>query len=187
MLKNIVVSVTLSILLFCSCEDSKQSDSGAVGDEKMEIKITSTAFEDGGLIPPKYTCDGADMSPPLQWDNVPEGTKSVAFICDDPDAPVGTFVHWVLFNLPAQTKELAENIPPDKTLPNGASQGISDFGRIGYGGPCPPSGTHRYFFKIYALDAQVELSAGAGKRELLKAMEGHILGQGQLIGKYKRQ
>ena len=153
----------------------------------MEIKITSSVFEDGGLIPARHTCDGADMSPPLQWDAVPDGTKSVALICDDPDAPMGTFVHWVIFGLPAETRELAENIPSDETLPNGAKQGVSDFGRIGYGGPCPPSGTHRYFFKIYALDTEVALAAGASKRELLGAMEGHILGQGQLIGKYKRQ
>ena len=153
----------------------------------MEIKITSSVFEDGGLIEAKYTCDGADMSPPLQWDAVPDGTKSVALICDDPDAPMGTFVHWVIFGLPAETRELMENIPSDETLPNGAKQGKSDFGRIGYGGPCPPSGTHRYLFKIYALDTEVALAAGASKRELLGAMEGHILGQGQLIGKYKRQ
>jgi len=153
----------------------------------MEIKITSSVFEDGGLIPAEYTCDGADMSPPLQWGVVPEGTKSIALICDDPDAPMGTFVHWVIFGLPAETRELAENIPSDETLPNGAKQGKSDFGRIGYGGPCPPSGTHRYFFKIYALDTEIALAAGASKRELVKAMEGHILGQGQLIGKYKRQ
>jgi len=153
----------------------------------MEIKITSSAFENGGLIPAKYTCDGADMSPPLQWDAVPEGTRSIALICDDPDAPMGTFVHWVIFGLPADTRELVKNIPADETLPNGAKQGTSDFGRIGYGGPCPPSGTHRYFFKIYALDTEVDLAAGAGKRELLGAMEGHILVQGQLIGKYKRQ
>jgi Raf kinase inhibitor-like YbhB/YbcL family protein len=153
----------------------------------MEIKITSSVFEDGGLIPAKYTCDEADISPPLRWDVVPEGTKSVALICDDPDAPMGTFVHWVIFGLPAETRELTENIPSDKTLPNGAKQGKSDFGRIGYGGPCPPSGTHRYFFKIYALDTEVDLAAGASKRELVKAMEGHILAQGQLIGKYKRQ
>lgn len=153
----------------------------------MEIKIASTAFDEGGLIPPKYTCDGADISPPLHWEDVPEGTKSIALICDDPDAPMGTWVHWVLFNLPAETRELAENIPPDRTLPNGARQGTSDFGRIGYGGPCPPSGTHRYFFKIYALDTQIDLAAGAKKAQLLKAVEGHILDQGQLIGKYKRQ
>ncbi len=153
----------------------------------MEIKITSSAFEDGGLIPAKYTCDGADVSPPLQWDAVPEGTKSIALICDDPDAPMSTWVHWVLFNLPSDAKELAENIPTEETLPNGAKQGVNDFGRVGYGGPCPPSGTHRYFFKIYALDTEVGLPAGADKRQLLKAMEGHILEQGQLIGKYKRQ
>ena len=153
----------------------------------MEVKITSSAFEDGGLIPAKYTCDGADISPPLQWDGPPEGTRSIALICDDPDAPVGTFVHWVLFNLPPETKELVENVPADETLPNGAKQGTSDFGRIGYGGPCPPSGTHRYFFKIYALDTEIDLAVGAGKSQLLKAIEGHILAQGQLIGKYKRQ
>ncbi len=153
----------------------------------MEIKITSSAFEESGMIPAKYTCDGADVSPPLKWDAVPEGTKSIALISDDPDAPVGTWVHWVIFGLPADTRELAENITPDKTLPNGAKQGTSDFGRIGYGGPCPPSGTHRYFFKIYALDAELALEAGARKRDLLRAMEGHILAEGQLMGKYKRQ
>lgn len=152
----------------------------------MEIKITSSAFEEGGMIPAKYTCDGADVSPPLQWDAVPQGSKSIALICDDPDAPMGTWVHWVLFNLPSDAKELAENIPPAETLPNGARQGVSDFGRIGYGGPCPPGGTHRYFFKIYALDAEIGLEAGANKHQLLKAMEGHILEQGQLVGKYKR-
>ena len=153
----------------------------------MEIKITSSAFAEGGMIPSKYTCDGADVSPPLQWDAVPEGTKSIALISDDPDAPMGTWVHWILFNLPAQTRELPENVPPDETLPNGAKQGITDFGRVGYGGPCPPSGTHRYFFKIYALDTELQIDTGAGKRGLLKAMEGHILGQGQLMGKYKRK
>jgi Raf kinase inhibitor-like YbhB/YbcL family protein len=153
----------------------------------MEIKITSPAFEDGALIPPKYTCDGADVSPPLTWDAGPEGTRSFALICDDPDAPMGTWVHWVLFNLPADTRELAEKVPADDTLPGGARQGISDFRRVGYGGPCPPGGTHRYYFKIYALDAEADLPAGAGKRDLLKAMEGHILAQGQLIGKYARK
>ena len=152
----------------------------------MEIKITSTAFADGGMIPAKYTCDGVDVSPPLQWDAVPEGAKTIALICDDPDAPMGTWVHWVLFNLPAETLNLAENIPADKTLPNGAKQGTNDFRKIGYGGPCPPGGTHRYFFKLYALDAEMDLDAGADKDQLLKAMEGHILGKGKLIGKYKR-
>jgi Raf kinase inhibitor-like YbhB/YbcL family protein len=187
MLRNFVILDSVLILLFCSCRKDEQANLNSEGAKKMDIKITSSAFEEGGLIPSKYTCDGADISPPLQWESVPEGTKSIALISDDPDAPMGTWVHWVLFNLPADTTELAENIPPDKTLPNGARQGITDFRRIGYGGPCPPSGTHRYFFKIYALDAELNLAAGAGKKDLLKAMEEHILGQGQLIGKYKRK
>jgi len=187
MLKELFVLLTIPALLVCCCKDSEQADTGPAGGEKMEIKITSSAFAEGGMIPSKYTCDGADVSPPLQWDAVPEGTKSIALISDDPDAPMGTWVHWVLFNLPAQTRELPENVPPDETLPNGAKQGITDFGRVGYGGPCPPSGTHRYFFKIYALDTELQIDTGAGKRGLLKAMEGHILGQGQLMGKYKRK
>lgn len=152
----------------------------------MQIAITSNAFDEGGLIPSKYTCDGVDVSPPLRWDGIPEGAASIALICDDPDAPMGTWVHWVLFNLPARAKELAENIPRDETLTDGTRQGINDFGKIGYGGPCPPSGTHRYFFKIYALDTQLDLATGADKSQLLEAMEGHILAQGQLMGKYKR-
>jgi Raf kinase inhibitor-like YbhB/YbcL family protein len=153
----------------------------------MDIKITSSAFQDAGLIPSKYTCDGADVSPPLQWDSVPEDTKSIAVICDDPDAPMGTFVHWVLFNLSAEIRKLTENVPADETLPNGAKQGTTDFGRTGYGGPCPPSGTHRYYFKVYALNSEIDSPAGARKPDLLRAMEGHILAQGQLLGKYKRQ
>lgn len=153
----------------------------------MEIKITSTAFEEGGLIPKKYTCDGIDVSPPLEWTSVPEGTKSFALICDDPDAPTrGTWIHWVIFNMPADTRELPENIPPQKTLANGAKQGINDFRKIGYGGPCPPSGTHRYYFYLYALDTEIKLEGGAIKEQLLKAMKGHILAEGQLMGKYKR-
>lgn len=187
MLKNIVVLVTIPMLMFFLCKGSAQTNSESAGGKKMEIKITSSAFSEGGLIPAKYTCDGSDISPPLQWESVPDGTMSIALISDDPDAPVGTWVHWVIYDLPAETRELEENIPGDKILPNGARQGLSDFGRIGYGGPCPPSGTHRYFFKIYALDKKLELAAGAKKSELLDAMEGHILGQGQLIGKYKRQ
>ena len=187
MKKNIFILMAVQVLLFYSCKASEQADSQALGGKNMEIKITSPAFEAGGMIPAKYTCDGQDISPPLRWEAVAEGTRSIALICDDPDAPVGTFVHWVLFNLPAETRELSENIPADEVLPNGAKQGTTDFGRIGYGGPCPPSGTHRYFFKIYALDTEIDLPAGASKSQLLKAMEGHILGHGQLIGKYKRQ
>lgn len=153
----------------------------------MAINLTSTAFEEGGMIPSKYTCDGDDISPPLKWDSVPDGTVSIALISDDPDAPMGTWVHWVLYNLPPDKTQLPENFPDDETLEDGTRQGVTDFGRTGYGGPCPPSGTHRYFFKIYALDTKLELSAGAKKRDLLNAMEGHILGKGQLMGKYKRR
>lgn len=153
----------------------------------MEIKITSSAFEDGGMIPAKYTCDGKDISPPLGWDAVPEGTNGIALICDDPDAPMGTFVHWVLFNLPSETRQLPEGFPDDETLADGTRQGVSDFGKTGYGGPCPPSGTHRYFFKIYALDKKIDIVAVTDKQHLLEAMQDHILGQGQLVGKYKRQ
>ncbi len=152
----------------------------------MDIKITSTAFEEGGMIPRKYTCDGVDVSPPLTWTGIPEGAKTIALISDDPDAPMGTWVHWVLFNLPPTEKGLPEAVPPNKELKNGAKQGRNDFRRIGYGGPCPPGGTHRYFFKVYALDTVLNLPAGATKAELLKAIEGHVLAQGQIMGKYRR-
>ena len=186
MKKNILVLSLVSILLFCSCKDSRQAQPGAEGERKMEIKITSSAFTKGGMIPSRYTCDGADFSPPLKWDAVPEATRSIALICDDPDAPMGTFVHWVLFNLPPGTRELAENFPEEETLPDGARQGISDFGKTGYGGPCPPGGTHRYYFKIYALDTKLEIAPVADKPALLKAMEGHILAEGELLGTYAR-
>lgn len=153
----------------------------------MEIKLTSAAFEEGGMIPAKYTCDGEDFSPPLKWDNVPAGIQSIALICDDPDAPMGTWVHWVIFNLPAEKRELAENSPDDETFPDGTRQGINDFGSIGYGGPCPPGGTHRYFFKIYALDVIIDLVSIVDKETLLREIEGHIIGQGKLMGKYQRK
>ena len=152
----------------------------------MEIKVKSEAFEEGGMIPKKYTCDGEDASPPLSWTGVPEGTEALALICDDPDAPVGTWVHWVIFNIPPDTTGLSENIPPERVLESGARQGRNDFGNIGYGGPCPPRGTHRYYFKLYALDKKVDLEPGVTKDELLKAMEGHVLAEGKLMGRYKR-
>lgn len=153
----------------------------------MEIKVSSSAFEESGMIPAKYTCDGVNVSPPLTWESVPQETRSIALISDDPDAPVGTWVHWVMFNLPGDTKELQENIPTTETLTNGAVQGTTDFGRVGYGGPCPPSGTHRYYFKIYALDTKLNLTSSATKADLVSAMEGHILAEGRLMGKYKRK
>lgn len=152
----------------------------------MEIEIKSKGFEEGEMIPERYTCDGLNVSPPLEWYSIPDGTKSLALICDDPDAPMGVWVHWVLFNIPANINGLPEKIPSQKRLDNGAKQGITDFGRIGYGGPCPPGGTHRYYFKLYALDTTINLEAGISKKELLKAMEGHIVAKGQLMGKYSR-
>jgi Raf kinase inhibitor-like YbhB/YbcL family protein len=153
----------------------------------MSIELTSTAFHAGVTIPKQYTADGAGSSPPLRWSDLPAETKSVALICDDPDAPRGTWVHWVLFNLPAQSRELEEGVPTTETLGNGAKQGKNDFGNIGYGGPAPPKGKpHRYFFKLYALDVAVDLAPGATKAQLLKAMKGHILDEGQLVGTYGR-
>jgi len=151
------------------------------------MRLTSTAFEEGASIPKRYTCDGNDNSPPLHWEGIPAGTKSLALICDDPDAPRGTWVHWVLFNLPANTTELAAGVPTDKVLPSGAKQGTNDSKEIGYGGPCPPKGKpHRYYFKVYALDAELNLPEGSTKQEVEAAMKGHILAQGELMGKYGR-
>jgi Raf kinase inhibitor-like YbhB/YbcL family protein len=153
----------------------------------MSIQLSSTAFQPGETIPKQYTGDGADRSPPLHWSEPPSGTKSLALICDDPDAPRGTWVHWVLFNLPAQVRELAEGLPSTETLSIGAKQGKNDFGNMGYGGPAPPKGKpHRYFFKLYALDAALDLAPGATKAQLTDAMKGHILAEGQLVGKYGR-
>ncbi|MEF9438016.1 MAG: YbhB/YbcL family Raf kinase inhibitor-like protein [Candidatus Mariimomonas ferrooxydans] len=180
--------LAVTFILLSSCEKKEEKRVlETKGEPKMEIKVKSSAFEHGGMIPSKYTCDGDDISPPLSWEGVPEGTKSIALISDDPDAPMGTWVHWVLFNLPPDTSELPEDVAKKEELENGAKQGRNDFPKIGYGGPCPPSGTHRYYFKIYALDTMLDLSPGATKKDLLKAMEGHILAEGQLMGKYKRQ
>lgn len=153
----------------------------------MKFVITSPAFKEGEEIPQRYTCDGEDISPPLTLTGIPEGAKSLALISDDPDAPKGIWVHWVLFNLPGNQRELAENVPPRSTLSNGARHGINDSRDLGYGGPCPPSGTHRYFFTMYALDTMLTLESGATKSQLLKAMEGHVLGEGQLMARYKRK
>ncbi|HEY4681861.1 MAG TPA: YbhB/YbcL family Raf kinase inhibitor-like protein [Candidatus Acidoferrales bacterium] len=153
----------------------------------MALKLTSTAFQPGATIPEKFTCDGPDVSPALAWADPPAGTHSFALIMDDPDAPVGTWVHWVLYDLPANTRELAEGVPKQEELPSRARQGRNDFRKIGYGGPCPPSGpAHRYFFKLYALDSKTNLKPGATKAELEKAMKGHILAQAELMGRYQR-
>lgn len=161
-----------------------RSDSGEVSQEEeaaMAIVLTSSAFGEGESIPGKYTCDGEDLSPPLSWSGVPDAAKSLVLIVDDPDAPGGTFVHWVLFDLSADIKELPEGIK------GVGVEGVNDFRRRGYNGPCPPRGSvHRYFFKIYALDGKLNLAAGASKRDVERAMQGHVLAQGQMTGRYRR-
>ncbi len=150
------------------------------------MKIESTAFEPNGFIPPEYTCDGEDISPSLSWDEPPAGTQSLTLICDDPDAPGKTWVHWVVYNLPPTTRSLSSNIPAGDNLAHGGCQGINDFRKVQYGGPCPPGGIHRYFFKIYALDTELDLKPGATKAQVEAAMKGHILAQAELIGRYSR-
>lgn len=153
----------------------------------MSIELTSPAFGHGGEIPSKHTCDGDDVSPLLEWRGVPPETKSLALVCDDPDAPRGTWVHWVLYGLPPTVNALPEGMPATETLPNGARQGRNDFGNIGYGGPCPPPGKpHRYFFRLHALDAVVDLPSGATRGQLEEAIRGHVLAQGELMGTYRR-
>ncbi len=153
----------------------------------MTLSISSPAFQDGERIPAKYTCQSQDISPPLKWNRVPDETQSLALILDDPDAPSGVFTHWVIFNLPPDSRELPEAVPAASQLPSSALQGKNDFGKIGYGGPCPPPGyPHRYRFTLYALDRQLDLKAGSSKKQVLNAMEGHILAQGQLTGTYQR-
>ena len=145
------------------------------------MKITSSAFQEGGNIPSKFTCDGANVNPPLHIEQVPAQAKSLALIVDDPDAPGGLFIHWLVWGIDPKTTEIAENgVPPN------AVQGKNGFGKTGYGGPCPPSGTHRYYFRVYALDvAQVQV--GSTRADLDRAMQGHIIGQGQLMGRYSKK
>jgi len=155
----------------------------------MTLKLISAAFEEGQLIPNRYTADGEDVSPPLTWSAPPKETKSLVLICDDPDAQFRgcTWVHWVLFDLPPQLRELQEAVPTQGTLKNGARQGKNDFGNLGYGGPAPPRGKpHRYFFKLHALDCVLDLKVGARKDEVLTACKGHILAEGQWMGTYQR-
>jgi len=183
----LVAGVVLAAACNAQGEPASTAKRKAGGGKAMAIKVVSTAFEEGKMIPKMYTCDGPNVSPPLSWTGVPKGAKSLALICDDPDAPSKTWVHWVIFNIPPDTLGLPEHVPPDSTLPSGAQNGISDFGKFGYGGPCPPSGTHRYFFRLYTLDTVLNLSGRVTKKDLLAAMEKHILAEGQLMGRYKRE
>jgi len=175
----------LILIFIIGCAQQKPIEKEKIENEKttevINMKLTSSAFENEGAIPSEFTCDGDGISPPLAISEVPENTKTLALISDDPDAPAGMWVHWVVFNIPPDTKEI-----PQGTEPQGV-QGNTDFGRTGYGGPCPPSGTHRYFFKLYALDTELDLPEGSIKGEVEQAMEGHILAQTELMGKYQRQ
>lgn len=195
----LILCVSVSLILV-SCKEKKAEKKSITptvekkkkGGTKMSIKITSSAFAEGEMIPKKYSCDGERISPPLKWENIPEDAKSLVLISDDPDAPAGTWVHWVVYDMSPNIKELPEAIPSVDLLEDieglniTGKQGINSAHRIGYYPPCPPSGTHRYFFKIYALDLMLNLNTGASKKKVLKAMEGHIIAQGQLMGKYKR-
>jgi len=177
---------------FCSGDETKLSADREIGkleEGKMgNLTLSSTAFDNGSIIPKKYTCDGQDISTPLNWGKVPDSTKSLALICDDPDAPMGTWVHWVVINLPPNLSGLAENvnIGRDSSLA-GTIECQNDFDRTAYGGPCPPKGpAHRYYFKLYALDTRLDLTSKATKKDVENAMAGHILAKGELIGKYGR-
>ena len=168
-----MVTITFIIFVCIGCVEDQEGRFG-------NMKLSSSSFEDGGVIPSEYTCDGADVSPALIFKAIPENTKSLALIMDDPDAPMGTWVHWLVWNIPPSISGFSkgENI----SYP----QGKNDFGKLDYGGPCPPSGTHRYFFKLYALDTIVELEEGANKKQLESAMSEHIIEEAQLMGKYSR-
>jgi Raf kinase inhibitor-like YbhB/YbcL family protein len=152
------------------------------------MRLSSTVFDEGGMLPTRFTCDGTGVSPPLEWKDVPDGTQHFALICEDPDAPSGVFTHWLLYNLPAGSRELEEDVPKDAVLAIGARQGTNSFGNVGYGGACPPVGDreHRYVFRLYALDSYLAVDPGGRKDHLLAAMENHILAEAQLIAKYKR-
>jgi hypothetical protein len=179
-MKQLILAMAVSSLVLCPKVLSLQ-------EVNMELEVHSLAFPEGERIPTKYTCEGQNISPPLSWSKLPQGTKALTLIMDDPDAPGRAFTHWVLFNLPGDTEKLSEAISPEGKLPSGALQGKNDFGKIGYGGPCPPPGRpHHYRFTLYALDQPLKLKPGASKAQVLEAIEGHILASDKLTGIYQR-
>jgi Raf kinase inhibitor-like YbhB/YbcL family protein len=158
------------------------------GAAMADLYLKTSAFQPGSEIPKQFTCEGQDQSPPLQWGDAPKGTQSFALIVEDPDAPSGTFTHWVLFNLPANLTELPQGVPHSHHIPSGGVQGTNDFGKVGYGGPCPPAGKpHRYFFKLYALNTKLDLSPGAKKSDVEHSMDGHVIAHAEIMGKYQRK
>ncbi len=181
--------LALTVLATACAGEEKASDTPPLATEEvpaMTIELTSTAFSEGRPIPARYTCTGEDISPPLAWRGAPSGTQSFALIMDDPDAPGRTWVHWVVINLPATATGLPAAIRSNGDLPGEAVHGQNSWRRNDYGGPCPPSGTHRYFFKLYALDTALDLAPGATKQQVLDALAGHVLAEGQLMGTYKK-
>jgi Raf kinase inhibitor-like YbhB/YbcL family protein len=176
------------MLMFCTGQPKKETAPVVpTGGEAMKIILTSPAFVEGGMIPKKYAGAAENVSPPLAWSEAPGPAKSLALIVDDPDAPSGDWVHWVVYNMPATMKEMPEDIGPDERIAGIGIQGKNDSGKIGWDGPYPPSGTHRYFFRLYALDKVLDDMPGRTKKQLLAQIEGHILAQGELMGRYKRQ
>lgn len=178
MMAFLKISVRLTAMAFAAL---------LIGAGGVSMELKSRAFQAGGMIPAQYTCDGQDISPPLHWSDPPAGTVSFGLISDDPDAPMGTWVHWVAWNIPATVRSLEENVPNTTSLQDGTKQGTTDFHRVGYGGPCPPSGIHRYYFKLYALDTTLNLPSGTTKKDLELAMHDHILAQAELMGTYRRR
>jgi Raf kinase inhibitor-like YbhB/YbcL family protein len=186
--KSKTSQLIISVVVLCLIVSTQIISQTISNNKKMEIKLYSSAFKQGNFIPAKYSCEGANISPQLHWSNTPKNAKSFAIIVDDPDAPGGDFVHWVIYNIPGNMNELHEDVTPSRNIPDEVKLGTNGFGRISYGGPCPPAGKpHHYFFKIYALDTVLHhLESGATKQELLSAMNNHILAEGHLMGKYQR-
>lgn len=182
------IGAVAGLLLACGTTTSAVETAGVGKGAAMSFTLQSPQWKPGEDIPRQFTCDGKDVSPPLRWTEAPAGTESLSLVVEDPDAPGGIFTHWVLYDLPAGDRELPESVPQRDELTTGARQGQNSFGRIGYGGPCPPPGpAHRYFFRLYALDRKIDLRAGAGPADLNRAMRGHILAQAELMGRYKRR
>lgn len=190
-MKKLTLIALLGASVMAACTNTGSQTISATNPPPLNaptpFRIESNAFKQGDTIPAIYTCDSSNISPQLHWNNPFKNTASFALIVDDPDAPMGTWVHWVLYNMPPTDTVLQTNTPRDTMLANGAREGIPSFGRPGYGGPCPPNGTHRYFFKMYALDEMVPYPAGLTKKQLLSVMQGHILAEAQLMGLYRKR
>ena len=182
-----IVTVGILIIALSACGQARKQSDPEPGENAMTLKVNSPAFEDGNNIPVEYTGDGADVSPPLNWDKVPDAAAALVVIADDPDAPAGTWVHWVIYNILPTRDGLPRNVPTDERVLDGACQGTNDFKKIGYGGPAPPAGkAHRYFFTVYAVDQKLEDKPGMSKKEVLDAIDGHVLAKGKTMGTYQR-